>query len=292
MMRMNGERRGGLPMRHITITALFVMALVAVPTKPSHGIELLRSGDGTLLDAGGGGTNDVDGDGVADLIFATNGASPAVQVLSYDGSTLFMYTPQRTQICSSCDATWGWNYAEFADVDSLAGTELLLYWSTTSANFVYGATVVSHTGTILVTFTNQSVRLVRVGGNGTDQLFVATGSESAPTWELWGYTPPSMAVEGGLGRSGNGLSGGPELAIRPNPVHGRAMISLSQVAALPLNAEVFDARGRLVRTLTVPAGRQAVAWDGRDAHGRMLPSGNYYYQRVGGGAFRKLVILR
>jgi flagellar hook assembly protein FlgD len=44
---------------------------------------------------------------------------------------------------------------------------------------------------------------------------------------------------------------------------------------------IFDATQRRLRTLldeTMPAGHREVAWDGRDASGRMLPSGAYFYQ--------------
>jgi flagellar hook assembly protein FlgD len=44
---------------------------------------------------------------------------------------------------------------------------------------------------------------------------------------------------------------------------------------------VYDVSGRLVRTLihgTVPAGRNTVAWDGRDGEGQRLSSGVYFYR--------------
>ena len=44
---------------------------------------------------------------------------------------------------------------------------------------------------------------------------------------------------------------------------------------------VCDTQGRVVRTLvdgTLPAGEQVIAWDGRDAQGRMVASGIYYYE--------------
>lgn len=43
--------------------------------------------------------------------------------------------------------------------------------------------------------------------------------------------------------------------------------------------DVFDGRGRLVRTLydgVLPAGRRTMAWDGRDARGAETPAGLYF----------------
>jgi len=61
--------------------------------------------------------------------------------------------------------------------------------------------------------------------------------------------------------------------------------------------EVFDATGRLVRTLVngfEPAGRRAVAWDGTDSGGRALASG-VYFCRMRAASFdetRKLTLLK
>ena len=61
--------------------------------------------------------------------------------------------------------------------------------------------------------------------------------------------------------------------------------------------EVFDFRGRLVRTLlarqTRQPGLQSVPWDGTDERGLAVPSGVYFY-RVEAGTqrmSRKMVLL-
>ena len=44
---------------------------------------------------------------------------------------------------------------------------------------------------------------------------------------------------------------------------------------------MFDVRGRLLRELARPGlrpGSHEVVWDGKDAHGRRLPGGVYYYE--------------
>lgn len=52
--------------------------------------------------------------------------------------------------------------------------------------------------------------------------------------------------------------------------------------------EVFDAQGRVVRTLadgSFPAGFHSVVWDERDAFGTRVRPGVYFY-RIVAGAFR------
>ncbi len=73
---------------------------------------------------------------------------------------------------------------------------------------------------------------------------------------------------------------------RPNPVSNGSRIDFSLNGAagvVPVTLRLFDAQGRLVRSLlegaprTVP-GVGSVPWDGRDGNGRIVPSGIYYYQ--------------
>jgi serine protease AprX len=73
---------------------------------------------------------------------------------------------------------------------------------------------------------------------------------------------------------------------RPNPVSTTARIDYSFSGApgvVPVDLRIFDAQGRLVRTLfenhleRVPMTCSA-QWDGADGAGRIVPSGIYYYQ--------------
>ncbi len=64
----------------------------------------------------------------------------------------------------------------------------------------------------------------------------------------------------------------------PNPANPGTCLSWSQVEAGSGRLAVHDVAGRRVRTLAVgrfSAGRQTVAWDGRDDGGRRLPAGVY-----------------
>jgi hypothetical protein len=82
----------------------------------------------------------------------------------------------------------------------------------------------------------------------------------------------------------------------PNPFHAALSVRLSLGRAGPVDARVVDASGRLVRMLgsgLLPAGDHVLAWDGRDAEGRLQPAGVYWLSVSAGGetSIRKLIRL-
>jgi hypothetical protein len=83
----------------------------------------------------------------------------------------------------------------------------------------------------------------------------------------------------------------------PNPVVERTLIAFDLPAPTAVRAALYDASGRLVRTLAdeaLPAGRHERAWDRRDLSGRAVPSG-IFFLRLDAGAYRssqKLVVIR
>jgi serine protease AprX len=65
----------------------------------------------------------------------------------------------------------------------------------------------------------------------------------------------------------------------PNPFNPRTEIAFELAAAGQVKVDIYDIRGRLVRTLergSYPAGRHTVVWDGRDNHGAEPASGIYF----------------
>jgi hypothetical protein len=71
----------------------------------------------------------------------------------------------------------------------------------------------------------------------------------------------------------------------PNPFNPRTTLQLELPRESAVNIDIFDVRGRRVRHLfqgRLAAGPQAVAWDGRDDGGRVLPSGVYHGVVVAG----------
>ncbi len=83
---------------------------------------------------------------------------------------------------------------------------------------------------------------------------------------------------------------------QPNPFSGRTTIHFDLPAGAQVRLEVFDAQGRLVRTLaegSYPAGFHAAEWDHRGDGGQSLGAGVYLY-RIQAGSFsdqRKMVLL-
>jgi hypothetical protein len=90
-----------------------------------------------------------------------------------------------------------------------------------------------------------------------------------------------------------GVEPGPESlrAVRlgasvPNPAAGTARIDYTVPARGPVSLRLLDVSGREVRTLVageVAAGRHEVLWDGRDARGRAMPAGAYFYELTANG---------
>jgi hypothetical protein len=85
---------------------------------------------------------------------------------------------------------------------------------------------------------------------------------------------------------------------QPNPFNPATTIEFAIPAAASARLEVFDAQGRLVRTLAVreyagPA-RDRIVWDGADDHGKVVASGLYYYKLTAGEyrATRKMLLLK
>ena len=70
----------------------------------------------------------------------------------------------------------------------------------------------------------------------------------------------------------------PRLAAWPNPFNPRVTITFNLAAPAAGEIALYDLAGRRLRTLAsgeLPAGEQQRTWDGRDEHGRLLPSGIY-----------------
>jgi len=86
------------------------------------------------------------------------------------------------------------------------------------------------------------------------------------------------------------------LAASPNPTTGSTAIAFSLTASGPTRLVLFDARGRLVRTLLegpLSAGPHTVSWDGRDERGSILPASVYFasLESRGGELNRKIVLI-
>ncbi|HKW14149.1 MAG TPA: FlgD immunoglobulin-like domain containing protein [Candidatus Krumholzibacteria bacterium] len=96
------------------------------------------------------------------------------------------------------------------------------------------------------------------------------------------------------------LPGGPTrfLANTPNPFNPRTTVQFQLASAATVRVDVYDASGRLIRTLldgARPAGRHSLEWDGTDHAGRGVASGVYFARlRVDGAVMdtRKMMLLK
>jgi hypothetical protein len=84
---------------------------------------------------------------------------------------------------------------------------------------------------------------------------------------------------------------------RPNPFEGETSISYHIPSSGYVSLKLYDKAGRLVRTLVDEVKRPGparVAWDGKDAAGKKLAAGVYFYslQTEGNQLSRQLILLR
>jgi hypothetical protein len=87
------------------------------------------------------------------------------------------------------------------------------------------------------------------------------------------------------------------LGNEPNPFNPKTRIHFQLAHAGVVELRVFDARGRLVRSLlaeSLPAGEHTVDFDGKDSQGRQLASGVYHLRLKSAGVVstRPLVLLK
>jgi aminopeptidase N len=104
------------------------------------------------------------------------------------------------------------------------------------------------------------------------------------------YNPSGIEDLPGVGRVSLGQNS-------PNPFAQATGMAFSLPKALDIRMSVYDVRGREVVNLVednLDAGKHTVTWDGRDASGRRVAPGVYWYSlRAGGGAItRKMVVVR
>jgi hypothetical protein len=130
------------------------------------------------------------------------------------------------------------------------------------------------------------------------------GQDLYDAWVAQGRAAPVTMVSGNIFVTPtSGVAGGPGLHYAllqsfPNPFRNAATIQYSIAQSDFVTIRVFDAAGRMVKTLVdqfvdMP-GRHAVTWDGRSDSGAQLPTGVYFYEMRAGGfnAMRKMILVR
>lgn len=136
---------------------------------------------------------------------------------------------------------------------------------------------------------------VAVYDGANDRMVIFGGddgsSEHNDVWELAGLSETVTAARSGMP---------PRAALFqnvPNPFNPATTIAFDLPARATVSLRVYDARGRLVRTLidgARGAGVHTVEWDGRDERDRRAPSGVYFYRLTGEGVSqaRKMVLVQ
>jgi len=114
--------------------------------------------------------------------------------------------------------------------------------------------------------------------------FVAIGAGRYESLGIRGTASVTDVSVAGAHRCASGLS-----ATFPNPFNPITTIEYEVSAPVQVRLQVFDLRGRLVRTLVdqrLGAGHHRVQWTGADDRGQELASGVYIY-RLEAGTFRQ-----
>lgn len=81
---------------------------------------------------------------------------------------------------------------------------------------------------------------------------------------------------------------------RPSPTRGAADLDLTLGQPSHVRVDIFDLRGRLVRTAldeSMPAGSHVLHWDGRTSNGGSAASGVYWMAIRAGAEERKLKLV-
>jgi hypothetical protein len=91
---------------------------------------------------------------------------------------------------------------------------------------------------------------------------------------------------------------GPEWSlsqVAPQPAMDAQRVVVDAPHAVSLDVVIQDVAGRLVRTLhhgTLPAGHQALLWDGRDSSGHRVAAGVYWIRATDGRSQRAVKAVR
>ncbi len=87
-----------------------------------------------------------------------------------------------------------------------------------------------------------------------------------------------------------------KLANYPNPFGPQTTISYYQHTDSPLQVQIYNPAGQLVRSLSAgrnSSGLQSVIWDGKDASGQPVSSGVYFYRlNQTTSPIRKMVLMK
>jgi len=108
---------------------------------------------------------------------------------------------------------------------------------------------------------------------GSNELKPRDQGDIAPIGSTSGADPLPVQVDTGV-----------LLQLSPNPTHGGTELRYQLAEEGPVRLQIFDAQGRLVRSLvegTQTPNQYSVAWDGRSESGSQVASGLYFVKFTG-----------
>lgn len=125
--------------------------------------------------------------------------------------------------------------------------------------------------------------------SGTEDVYLGKITGSGQTAPVTGVPDPSFdPAPSVIGRL---------LPPAPNPSQGQVLFRFQLLEASPVNLELFDVSGRLVRRVLTGeqfgVGNHAVSWDGRGTGGQTMPAGVYLLRLLypGGDAVQRVLRL-
>jgi len=165
-----------------------------------------------------------------------------------------------------------------------------------------------------------------LGGTSGGAEFSLAGSDDADTVEVWvsglladgtafaardtirvlglgdgagpaGGSGGETASGSGKGKGSSGNDSSPGLTATPSLVHGKSKISFDLSVEGHVRLSVYDAAGRMIRTLVdeyAGAGAHNVTWDRTADNGRQVPPGVYFVKlgQLGKSSVQKLMVVR
>jgi hypothetical protein len=160
----------------------------------------------------------------------------------------------------------------------------------TDGGYTYPTTLVAGTandGTEMVTLPAIDVSTARIMVAAADNVFFDISDEDFAITTTVAVGDPGVSA----------LDGRQALKNRPNPANPGTTISFHLAEAGPARVRIYDSVGREVATVadgSRSAGSHSVAWDGRDAEGRLVAAGIYFYrlETDRGSTQRKVAVTR
>lgn len=188
-------------------------------------------------------------------------------------------------------AHWATDYYRFTNLTEMNGLHLEFDGANDNRFAVWGLGITATMGTSVSRMTldpsTQAGTLDMVGLQepGDQVILVVAGcSNTGGTGYVYRASESAMDVP----EAGDLAAGPLRLEMSPNPSQGAVAIRLNWdgPSRVPARIDLFDAAGRLIRSLTAEttlAGAASLAWDGTDREGRNAAPG-IYYARARAGA--------